>query len=125
MIIEIKLDTSNTEELRALSALVQSLQGQPLVVKDLPEAKVETIEAPEKPKQEEKPKKQTPKKEEPKVETSITLEDLKKLTREKTQANQESRDKAKAKITELGSENVTKLDPSKYDEFKTFLESLP
>lgn len=113
MIIKIKLDTSNAEELNALSALVQSLGGKTIPVNQPP--------TPEKPKT--GTKTQTPKKEE--VKPSITLGDLKKLVREKTESNKENYTAAKEKITEWGFDNVSKMDPEKYDEFKDFLEALP
>lgn len=53
--------------------------------------------------------------------TSVTIEDVRKALQEKVNAH---REKIKAKLTELGTPNVTKLDPAKYVEMYNFLIAL-
>ena len=54
-------------------------------------------------------------------ESEIKISDLRTLLSKKVD---EHRDDIKAKLTELGSKNVTTLDESKYEEFYTFLKDL-
>jgi hypothetical protein len=84
----------------------------------------------EAPKKEEAPKAETKKeepKEEPKKETpnkeesGIKIEDVRALLAKKVNDN---RAEIKAKLTELGANNVTSLDSSKYQEFTDFLNEL-
>jgi len=78
----------------------------------------------------ETPKVETQKVETPKVETQkaetdagVTLEELK--TQVKARAgDQNKRDKMKAELDRLGAENVSKLDPAKYEGFYNFVIEL-
>ena len=60
-----------------------------------------------------------PKAEEPKP--SVSIEDVRKALQEKVN---DHREKIKAKLTEFGSANVTKLDPKHYNEMYNFLINL-
>ena len=80
-----------------------------------PQPKVEEEVAEEKPTIEEKV--EVPTSDEP----EIKISDLRTLLSKKVD---EHRDDIKAKLTELGSKNVTTLDESKYEEFYTFLKDL-
>ncbi len=84
---------------------------------DAEEPKAEEPKA-EEPKAEE-PKAEEPKAEEPKP--SVSIEDVRKALQEKVN---DHREKIKAKLTELGSANVTKLDPKHYNEMYNFLINL-
>lgn len=54
-------------------------------------------------------------------ESEIKISDLRTLLSKKVD---EHRDDIKAKLTELGAKNVTRLDESKYEEFFNFLKGL-
>jgi chromatin remodeling complex protein RSC6 len=132
--IKVTIDTANTEQLAAAMQLLQSLGN----VVELPKAETPKKEEPAKkqttkketPKKEEAPKAETKKeepKEEPKKEThkkeesGIKIEDVRALLAKKVNDN---RAEIKAKLTELGANNVTSLDSSKYQEFTDFLNEL-
>lgn len=53
--------------------------------------------------------------------TSIKIEDIRKLLSEKVKTNRQA---IKDKLSELGAPNVTSLDKANYEEFNTFLNSL-
>ena len=57
----------------------------------------------------------------PAAKESITIEDVRKALQEKVNKHRET---IKEKLTELGSPNVTKLDPEKYEEMFNFLKDL-
>ena len=123
--IKVTIDTANSEQLAAAVQLLQSLgNGVELPKAEASEkkepAKKQTPKA-ETPKKEEakkeEPKKETPKKEE----SSIKIEDVRALLAKKVNDN---RAEIKAKLTELGANNVTSLDSSKYQEFADFLNKL-
>ena len=57
----------------------------------------------------------------PATKSPITIEDVRKALQEKVN---EHRETIKTKLTELGSPNVTKLDPEKYEEMFNFLKDL-
>lgn len=133
--IKVTIDTANSEQLAAAMQLLQSL-GNGV---ELPKAEALKKEEPAKkqttkketPKEEapkaETPKKEEAKKEEPKKETpkkeesGIKIEDVRALLAKKVNDN---RAEIKAKLTELGANNVTSLDSSKYQEFTDFLNEL-
>jgi outer membrane biosynthesis protein TonB len=132
--IKVTIDTANPEQLAAAMQLLQSL-GNGV---ELPKAETPKKEEPvkkqttkkEAPKKEEAPKAETKKeepKEEPKKETpnkeesGIKIEDVRALLAKKVNDN---RAEIKAKLTELGANNVTSLDSSKYQEFTDFLNEL-
>lgn len=132
--IKVTIDTANTEQLAAAMQLLQSLgNGVELPKAETPKkeepAKKQTTKK-ETPKKEEatkaetkkeelkeEPKKETPKKEE----SGIKIEDVRALLAKKVNDN---RAEIKAKLTELGANNVTSLDSSKYQEFTDFLNEL-
>ena len=59
------------------------------------------------------------------IDAAVDLAYLRKLAQEKAPVGQiEIRESLKAKLTELGAENLTKLDESKFDEFHAFLLTL-
>lgn len=132
--IKVTIDTANPEQLAAAMQLLQSLgNGVELPKAETPKkeepakkqtAKKETPKKEEAPKAEtkkeepkEEPKKETPKKEE----SGIKIEDVRALLAKKVNDN---RAEIKAKLTELGANNVTSLDSSKYQEFTDFLNEL-
>lgn len=127
--IKVTIDTANPEQLAAAMQLLQSLGNGAELPKEEPAKKQATKkEAPkeEAPKAEtskkEEAKKEEPKKETPKKEESgIKIEDVRALLAKKVNDN---RAEIKAKLTELGANNVTSLDSSKYREFTDFLNEL-
>lgn len=127
--IKVTIDTANPEQLAAAMQLLQSLGNGAELPKEEPAKKQATKkEAPkeEAPKAEtskkEEAKKEEPKKETPKKEESgIKIEDVRALLAKKVNDN---RAEIKAKLTELGANNVTSLDSSKYQEFTDFLNEL-
>lgn len=58
---------------------------------------------------------------EPVEETGIKIETIRAILAKKVDKH---RDEIKAKLTELGSNNVTSLDKSKYEEFMKFMKGL-
>lgn len=66
-------------------------------------------------------KKAEPSKEEPKSEKTVSIEDVRAVLATKVNDHRET---IKAKLNELGSPSVTKLEPSKYQEMYDFLNSL-
>ena len=147
--IKLNLDLDNEKHMRALSAFAETLAGETCeTAKRMKTPKVETQKAgtqkawPQKDETQkdetqkdetqkvETPKVETQKVETPKVETQkaetdagVTLEELK--TQVKARAgDQNKRDKMKAELDRLGAENVSKLDPAKYEGFYNFVIEL-
>lgn len=114
--VTLNIDLSNTEEVEKLQSILTLLTGEE-TPKKLATKKSKTT-------------KKEPAAQEKKVEeaaetaeetSSVTIEDLRSLVSKKVGDNREA---IKNKLTELGSNNVTSLETSKYEEFHEFLESL-
>lgn len=134
--VEIKatIDANNPQQVAAAISFLTSLgnnaelpqSSEPaLVKKEAPKKAAPKKAAPVK---KETPKKETPAKEEAPKETAkeestsdVKIEDVRALLAKKVN---DHRTEIKAKLTELGANNVTSLDKSKYPEFTEFLNSL-
>lgn len=88
------------------------------VVKEEPKKPVEAVKEPEAV----VAKQETPEESEKLSETpSVTLEDLRTILTDKVTDNRAT---IKQKLTDLGATNLTKLEPSKYQEMYDFLKTL-
>lgn len=130
-LIEVKfsVDTENPQEVQNLIEVLQGFIGEKTepVKKEAPKKVAPKKAAPAK---EEAPK-ETPAKEEAPKETAkeekeestsdVKIEDVRALLAKKVN---DHRTEIKAKLTELGANNVTSLDKAKYPEFTEFLTSL-
>lgn len=126
-LIEVKfsVDTENPQEVQNLIEVLQGFIGEKTepAKKEAPKkAAPAKEEAPKKdaPAKEEAPKKETPAKEEEST-SDVKIEDVRALLAKKVN---DHRTEVKAKLTELGANNVTSLDKAKYPEFTEFLASL-
>lgn len=89
-----------------------------VVVKEEPKKPVEAVKEPEAV----VAKQETPEESEKLSETpSVTLEDLRTILTDKVTDNRAT---IKQKLTDLGATNLTKLEPSKYQEMYDFLKTL-
>ena len=141
--VEVLVDTTNPEQLGALGAFLNTIGG---VKTPIPKENPSTADfippqpEPEKPIDPEAPKpvrKRSSKPAspaEPEVPAApaepekpaepakeYTVEEVREKLKEKVSDHREA---IKGKLTELGSPNVSSLDPSKYTEFVNFLEGL-
>ena len=134
--VEIKatIDANNPQQVAAAISFLTSLgnnaelpqsPGPAPVKKEAPKKAAPKKAAPAK---KETPKKETPAKEEASEETAkeestsdVKIEDVRALLAKKVN---DHRTEIKAKLTELGANNVTSLDKAKYPEFTDFLNNL-
>ena len=115
--VEVFVDTTNPEQLGALSAFLSTVGG---IIVPIPEKKPMTADfVPPQPESEPKSEPQPEKPAE--SEKEYKVEEVREKLKEKVS---EHREEIKAKLTELGAPNVSSLDPSKYTEFVNFLEGL-
>lgn len=126
---EVEIDISNASHTEALSSFLKVLGGQG--VQGSPVVK-------QKPQEEEKPLKKTrktkvaPEKENPEQTDEQRLVAIRALLSKTIQeGGDEARDKCVAKLEEMGAKNpdtgkynISSLDPSKYDGFAEFLNSI-
>ena len=128
-LIEVKfsVDTENPQEVQNLIEVLQGFIGEKTepVKKEVPKKAAPKKETPAK---KEAPKKEAPAKEEAPKEAAkeestsdVKIEDVRALLAKKVN---DHRTEIKAKLTELGANNVTSLDKAKYPEFTEFLNSL-
>lgn len=131
--IEATIDANDLQQVEAAVAFLKSLNGQKVITGETLNLDVGSVK--EKPVKEkaEKPAKEKPAKAKAKeevidddtddrgVSVEISIDDVRKVLSTKVKDN---RTEIKAKLTELGAPNVTKLDPEKYQEFVDFLNDL-
>lgn len=137
--VEIKatIDANNPQQVAAAISFLTSLgnnaelpqsPGPAPVKKEVPKKETPAPVKKTAPAKKETPKKETPAKEEAPKETAkeestsdVKIEDVRALLAKKVN---DHRTEIKAKLTELGANNVTSLDKAKYPEFTEFLTSL-
>lgn len=127
--IEVHVDPTNPKEVEALNVFLSSIGSDGAPVEKpkkptrQPAKKVEDVEVKdaEVVKEETQGAEEEAPKEEPTKEVAIKIEDVRALLSKKVANNRET---IKAKLTELGANNVTSLDKSHYASFVEFLNSL-
>lgn len=129
--INVAVDVTNPVELAALNTFLHAIGGQPTITgkvaevtrpaNNIPVVDPEVVEPAKKEKvaPAEAEAATEEKTEEPK--SDIKIDDLRELTSEKAVKHKVA---IKKKLTELGSNNVTSLNPSKFKEYLDYLNSL-
>lgn len=135
--IKLTLDSSRPDQINLLNKLLNALSSEESKttvtdsedsdeVKEEPKKRVRgaKVEKPEEVKEEVKPEEteEGGSTEEDSSDNSPTLDELKLLLSKKV--NGDNRSDIRAKLNELGAQNVTGLDPSHYSEFCGYLNSL-
>lgn len=120
--IKVQIDAQDPKQVEALNTFLSIIGGSEAPAKSAP--KKTTVSKPKK----EEPAKETPKAEPAKEEltqeqesSEVSIEDVRALLSKKVKTH---RTEVKGKLTELGANNVTSMDPSKYQEFMDFLNGL-
>lgn len=111
--IKVTIDGNDPTQVNAAIALLQSLNSDAETEKPAPRTRKRKVaDKPAEAKTEEDPASK---------EKEITITDVRTLLAKKVEIDREA---IKAKLTELGANNVTSLDSTKYPEFIEFLNSL-
>lgn len=127
--INVAVDVTNPVELAALNTFLHAIGGQPTITgkvaevtrpaNNIPVVDAEVVESAKKEKA--APAETTVEEKAEESKSDIKIDDLRELTSEKAVKHKVA---IKKKLTELGSNNVTSLNPSKFKEYLDYLNSL-
>jgi len=129
MELKLSIDVTNEKEVQEALHVLRLIAGEPApTIEETPKEKpkrqrrTKPTPSPEKPKidAEEHPREE-PKEVETNSEEARTIDQVREILSKKVG---EHRAAIKSKLKELGTPNVTQLDPEKYGEFYTYLEGL-
>ena len=118
---KVSIDADNPEHVRAARTFLDTLVSATLPIAEEPKQTIATKASVTKAAAKKAAASPTPQPPRGIIEPSHTIDDVRLLVSEKAKID---RDAVKAKLVELGADNVTDLDSSKYGEFVKFLKTI-